>query len=86
MEQPVADIEQQLGGLPVAEKPPDKYEYVFIERRRTVNALFTFAITSSHEECKRRSEAINALVALSSLQGAERAYSGKAKDTDIEVY
>lgn len=85
-EQPVADIQQQLRGLPMAEIDAVKEEdYVFAERIRVIDALFTFATTSPEEECKRRSDAIDALTALCRLQGAQRAYRRKASVRDHKV-
>jgi len=60
-EQPVIDFK----GLPVAEKEAlQAAEYVFVERVHAVDALFTFATSSTEEECQRRVTAINALIAL----------------------
>ena len=72
-EQPVIDIQRQLKGLPLLEEDTVKVEdYVFTERVRVINALFTFATSSPENECKRRAEAINALTALCSLQEGRR--------------
>ena len=73
-EQPVIDIQRQLKGLPVIDKPAVDRHYVFTERSRAINALFTFATASAEEAWKRRSEAINSVTALCSLRGAERSY------------
>lgn len=72
-EQPVIDIQRQLKGLPIIEeKTVGAEDYVFAERVRVIEALFTFATSSPEEECKRRAEAINALTALCSLQEGSR--------------
>ncbi len=68
-EQPVIDIQRQLKGLPlIPEKTVRVEDYIFTERVWAVDALFTFATSSSEEECKRWAEAINALAALCRLQ------------------
>ena len=77
IEQPVADIERQLEGLPVAEEPEGTQSHVFPERVRVIDTLFTFATDTTEQEYERRSAAINALVALCSLQGAHRLYRQK---------
>jgi len=65
----VIDIQRQLKGLPSVELETVKVEdYVFVERVRVIDALFTFAPSSPKEEGKRRVEAINALTALCRLQ------------------
>ena len=64
-EQPVIDIQRHLKGLPVAEQEAlQAAEYVFAERVYAIDALFTFATSSTEEECQRRVTAINALIAL----------------------
>jgi len=68
-EQPVIDIQHQLKGLPVAEqKNLQAAEYVFAERVHAIETLFTFATSSTEEECQRRVAAINALIALCKKQ------------------
>ena len=64
-EQSVIDIQHQLKGLPVAEQENlQVVEYIFAERVQAIDALFTFATSSTEEECQRRAAAINALIAL----------------------
>lgn len=54
-EQPVIDIQRQLRGLPIPEQDRMKAEqYIFVERVRVIESLFTFATSSPEEECKRR--------------------------------
>ncbi|CAF9942110.1 MAG: hypothetical protein HETSPECPRED_005169 [Heterodermia speciosa] len=68
-EQPVIDIQRQLKGLPMAEQEAlQTAEYVFEERVHAIDALFTFATSSTEEECQRRTTAINALIALCEKQ------------------
>lgn len=68
-EQPVIDIQRQLEGLPPIEADVvSKTDYVFPERSRVIEALFTLATSSMKEECERRVEAIRALTILCSLQ------------------
>ena len=63
------DIQQHLKGLPVAEQEAlQAAEYVFAERVYAIDALFTFATSSSEEECQRRVTVINALIALCKKQ------------------
>ena len=63
------DIQRQLKGLPVAEEKERKAEdYIFAERVRVTDTLFTFATDSPEEERQRRVAAISALTALSRLQ------------------
>ena len=81
-EQPVIDIQHQLEGLPVAEQEDlQAAEYIFAERVQAIDALFTFA-TSSTEECQRRAAAINALIALCKKQENQGFRRRKA---DIQV-
>jgi len=69
VEQPVIDIQRQLRGLPVIEAKEMRTEdYVFVERVRVIETLFTFATGSPEEECQRRGAAISALTALCRLQ------------------
>ena len=69
VEQPVIDIQRQLKGLPVAEEEERKAEdYIFVERVRAIDTLFTFATDSPEEERPRRAAAISALTALCRLQ------------------
>lgn len=64
-EQPLIDIQRQLKGFPVAEQEAfQAAEYVFAERVHAIDALFTFATSSTEEECQRRVTVINALTAL----------------------
>jgi len=71
-EQPVIDIQRQLKGLPVAEQERRQAaEYVFVEQAQAIDALFTFATSSTQEECQRRAAAINALVALCKKQESQ---------------
>ena len=52
-EQLVINIQQQLKGLPlVSEKMVRVKDYIFTECVQAVNALFTFATSSSEKECK----------------------------------
>lgn len=71
-QQPIADIEIQLNDRHVECKQLSRSapheDLLSKERRRVVAALFTFASADVSEECKRRSEAINALIALSQRQ------------------
>ncbi len=71
-EQPVIDIQHQLKGLPVAvEESLQAAEYVFAERVQAIDAIFTFATSSTEEECQRRAAAINALIALCKKQESQ---------------
>ena len=71
-EQPVIDIQRQLKGLPVAEHETlQAAEYVFAERVHAIDALFTFATSSTEEECQRRGKAIHALMALCKKQESQ---------------
>ena len=71
-EQPVIDIQRQLKGLPVAEQEAlQAAEYVFVERVHAIDALFTFATSSTEEECQRRVTAIDALIALCKRQESQ---------------
>ena len=55
------DIQRQLKGLPVAEEKERKAEdYIFAERVRVIDTLFTFATDSPEEERQRRVAAISA--------------------------
>jgi len=82
-EQPVIDIQRQLKGLPVVEQEAiQAAEYVFAERVQAINALFTFATSSTEEECQRRAAAINALVALCKKQESQ---GFRRRKTDIKV-
>ena len=68
-EQPVIDIQHQLKGLPIAELGNlQAAEYVFAERVQAINTLFTFATSSTEDECQRRAAAIIALIALCKKQ------------------
>jgi hypothetical protein len=82
-EQPVIDIQRQLKGLPVAEQENlQAAEYVFAERVQAIDALFTFATSSTEEECQRRVAAISALVALCKKQESQ---GFRRRKTDIKV-
>jgi len=82
-EQPVIDIQRQLKGLPVAEEESlQAAEYVFAERVQAIDAIFTFATSSTEEECQRRAAAINALIALCKKQESQGFRRRKA---DIKV-
>jgi len=82
-EQPVIDIQHQLKGLPVAEQENlQAAEYVFAERVQAIDALFTFATSSTEEECQRRAAAINALIVLCKKQENQGFRRRKA---DIQV-
>ena len=84
-EQPVIDIQRQLKGLPSAELEKAKAEdYVFVERVRVIDAIFTFATSSPEEECRRRVEAINALTALCRLQEGKRTRRLKPSASDSQ--
>ena len=64
-EQPIIDIERQLSGKGVKKEIGETLKaYAFKKRFVAVESLFTFAITSSEDECTRRAEAIAALAAL----------------------
>ena len=81
------DIQRQLEGLPSAELETAKAEdYVFVERVRVIDALFTFATSSPEEESRRRVEAINALTTLCRLQEGKRPRRSNpsASDTKLE--
>ncbi len=68
-EQPVIDIQRQLKGFPVAEQESLRVAtYVFAERVQAIDALFTFALATTEEECQRRGAAIKALIALCKKQ------------------
>ncbi len=72
VEQPVLDIQRQLKGLPVTEERKMKTEdYVFVERARVIDTLFTFATNSIEEEIQRRGAAVSALTALCRLQESQ---------------
>ena len=60
-------------------------DYVFVERVRVIDALFTFATSSPGEECKRRVEEINALTALCCLQEGKRLCRPKAFASTIKL-
>ena len=82
-EQPVIDIQRQLKGSPVAERKAIKTaEFVFVERVRAIDALFTFATSSTEEESRRRAAAIDALIALCKKQETQGFRRRKA---DIKV-
>ena len=82
-EQPVIDIQRQLKGLPIAEQEAlHAAEYVFEERVHAIDALFTFATSSTEEECQRRVLAINALIALCKKQESQGFRRRKA---DVKV-
>ena len=72
-QQPVADIVSQLRGQPAKQEEQTEPELgargqLSDERRRTFHALFTFATSDPIGDCGRRSEAINAVMALSRHQ------------------
>lgn len=51
-EQPVINIQRQLKGFPVAEQESLRVAtYVFAERVQAIDALFTFALATTEEEC-----------------------------------
>ena len=82
-EQPVIDIQHQLKGLPIAElENLQTAEYVFAERVQAINALFTFATSSTKDEGQRRAAAIIALIALCKKQENQGFRRRKA---DIQV-
>lgn len=84
-EQPVIDIQRQLKGLPVAEQEAlQAAEYVFAEKVHAIDALFTFAASSTEEECQRRITAINALVALCKKQESQGFRRRKAETKVIK--
>ncbi|KAG8531621.1 uncharacterized protein KY384_003252 [Bacidia gigantensis] len=71
-EQPVIDIQRQSKGSPVLEQEAlQTAEYVFAEKVYAIDALFTFATSSTEEECQRRVTAINALIALCKKQESQ---------------
>ena len=85
-EQPVVDIERQLGegnGKKETQKPLQVY--AFKERSLAIDCLFTFATTSSMEECSRRGKAIDALASLASRQEGRRTRMPKRPAIKIEV-
>jgi hypothetical protein len=57
------DIQRQLA--------PQTAKYVFEERVNAIDALFTFATSSTEDECQRRITAINALIALCKKQESQ---------------
>ena len=68
-EQPVIDIQRQLENLSTVESKEMKAEnYIFVERVRAIDALFTFTTSSLKAECQRRVAAIDALTTLCQLQ------------------
>ncbi|WPH04370.1 Hypothetical protein R9X50_00726000 [Acrodontium crateriforme] len=70
-QQPIADIDIQLGETPIELEHviPQRAQALFSkERCRAIGALFTFATDDPAEQCKRRSEAISAVAALSLRQ------------------
>lgn len=85
-EQPVIDIQRQLKGLlSAAPETATVEDYVFVERVRVINTLFTFATSSPEEECKRRVEAIDALTALCGLQEGRRPCRPKASASTVKL-
>ncbi|KAI9893013.1 MAG: hypothetical protein M1814_000897 [Vezdaea aestivalis] len=68
--QPVLDIQQQLqsGSLPDGGASPAQLQYSFKERYQVVDSLLRFVTPTADEECKRRAQAINSIVALGELQ------------------
>ncbi|KAL9580150.1 MAG: hypothetical protein Q9212_004664 [Teloschistes hypoglaucus] len=84
-EQPVIDIQRQLKGFPVAEQEAlEAAGYVFAERVHAIDALFTFATSSTEQECQRRVTAINALIALCKKQESQGFRRRKANIKVIE--
>ena len=82
-EQPVIDIQRQLQGLPAAEQENLQVaQYVFAERVQAIDTLFTFATSSTAEECQRRAAAINALTALCKKQDSR---GFRRRNADIKV-
>ena len=87
-EQPVADIVSQLGGKSAkndrseAEQGPQ--ERLGEEGIRAFTALFTFATHDQIEECARRSEAMNAVIALCGLQRPRVRRACRGKQTTSE--
>ena len=82
-EQPVIDIQRQLKGIPVADhKSLRTADYVFAERVQAIDMLFTFATSSTAEECQRRAAAINALTALCKKQESQ---GFRRRQTDVKV-
>ena len=79
------DIQRQLKGVLSVELETTVEEYIFAERVRVINALFTFAMSSPEEECKRRVEAINALTALCRLQEGQRTYRPRPSASPIQL-
>ncbi len=83
MEQPIIDIQRQLEGLPAAKQEAlQAEEYVFSERVHAIDALFTFATSSTEEECRRRVTAIDALIALCKKQESQ---GFRRRRADIKV-
>ncbi len=60
--------------------------YIFVERVRVIESLFTFITSSPGEECKRQLHAISAVTALCSLQESRgfRRRERFASDTKLE--
>ena len=82
-EQPVIDIQRQLKGLPVAKQEAiQTAEYVFAERVKAIDALFTFATSSTEEEYQRRAAAVNTLTALCKKQESQ---GFRRRKTDIHI-
>ena len=78
------NIQRQLKGLPMAKQEAlQTAEYVFEKRVHVIDALFTFATSSTEEECQRRITAINALIALCKKQESQGFRRRKA-DTEFK--
>ena len=73
-EQPVRDIERQLGENKVKEEVQNPLRsYAFKERFLAIESLFTFATTTAKDECTRRGQAMRALASLAGRQEGRRA-------------
>ena len=77
------DIQRQLKEFPlVGQEDVQAAEYVFAERVHAIDTLFTFATSSTREECQRRVTAINALIALCKKQESRGC---RRRRTEVEV-
>ena len=74
-EQPAIDVQLQLNGASIKTDEPDQgmvWDSLSPERVNAINSLFTFATLSQIEERKRRTMAIDALIALCGVQEGSR--------------
>ena len=85
-EQPVVDIERQLGGNNTRKKVQKPLQmYAFKERLLAIDSLFTFATTCSKEERARRGKAISTLASLAGRQEGRRAKAPKQSAVEVEA-